>query len=468
LDIVWTKSRGLQVRVRVSLLLTAALAVVISGVGTIAISRSVSDRQTQDALLRSAQTLGYLLKNAGIGSTNKILHASRLSGVRLVTLTAHGLAGALPPRMTLKALNLSTLRAAKYQMGHVNGVAFVAYPITLRGKLSALILTHALPSIAEPAIFVILAGALTTLVAVSIADLYTRRIAESLRALVTRAHRIAAGDLTESKRSNRPLELEIQELTDAIDEMVKSLRDATASESQFLMSISHDLRTPLTSIRGFSEAIIDHAIDDPEDAAATILREASRIEHLVEDLMSLARLRSRDFTIHPQRVSLRDILGHLGETMGFRATAAEVTLSTSFPPTDIMLTIDPERLLQLVTNLLDNAIKYARREVHLVVRVHPEAIVIEVRDDGPGIPAHRRPSLFAHQVAPTPGRNGTIGSGLGLLIVSQLARNMNLDLGIRSPLHSEGGTAVYLRIPSDITQPTPATPPSTLGTPLVE
>ncbi len=353
-------------------------------------------------------------------------------------------------------------------MGNSRGLAFVAYPIVHRGRLGALILTHALPSIAEPTIFVILAGALTTLIAVFIADLYTRRIAESLRALVTRAHRIAAGDLTESTPSQHPLELEIQELTDAIDEMVKSLQEATAMESQFLMSISHDLRTPLTSIRGFSEAIIDHAIDDPEEAAATIAREASRIEHLVEDLMSLARLRSRDFTIHPQRVSLRDILGHLGETMGLRATTADISLSTSFPPTDIMLTIDPERLLQLVTNLLDNAIKYAKREVHLVVRVHPEAIVIEVRDDGPGIPAHRRPSLFARQVAPTPGRNGSIGSGLGLLIVSQLARNMNLDLGIRSPLQSEGGTAAYVRIPAEITQPTPATPPSSLGSSYAE
>ncbi|MHB8190416.1 MAG: sensor histidine kinase [Ferrimicrobium sp.] len=439
---------------RIGLLATALITVTIGGVGTIAISRNVALRQTQAFLLRSAHTLSLLVGHVHLRLLHAVVVTSQLTGVRLLSVNAKGaLIGKLPHKISAHVISIADLRHNQPQLGATHGVAFVAYPILRASGLNVLVLTHPLPSIVQPAIFVVLAAILTAMIAVVVADWYTGRITRSLDDLVTTANRVAGGDLSTDTPTPPPSELEIAELQRAIDQMVTSLRTASEHESQFLLAISHDLRTPLTSIKGFAEAIIDQAIDDPTDAALIIAREASRIEHLISDLISLARLRSSDFAIHPQQVSLGDILAHLSDTMALRANQAKIALDVTLPSADILLTIDPERLVQLVTNLVENAIKYASHEVTLQVTHHPQAIVIEVRDDGPGIPAHRRPLLFSRQVPPTPGRDGSVGSGLGLLIVAQLAENMRLDLGIRSPLRNEGGTAVYVRIPIEFADP---------------
>src|SRR3984893_18606352 len=135
-------------------------------------------------------------------------------------------------------------------------------------------------------------------------------------------------------------------------------------ERQFLMSVSHDLRTPLTSIRGFAEAIAEGDAPVEHRAAEIIASESRRLERLVRDLLDLAKLDARRFSFDLRRVDLGEVVLDTGE--GFRPAADDLGLSLTVEPGmpgAMTVTADPDRLAQVVANLVENALKYADRRV---------------------------------------------------------------------------------------------------------
>jgi signal transduction histidine kinase len=276
------------------------------------------------------------------------------------------------------------------------------------------------------------------------------RLSRPLAAIEEAARAIGGGDLSARVGTIAHADTEIARLAETIDGMAAQLDRARGSERAFLMSVSHDLRTPLTSIRGYAEAMADGALDadDPrerERAAGVIAAEARRLERLVRDLLDLARLEADQFSLRPQPADATAVVADAADALRLAAEDAGLHLLVV---TDGALpaTLDPERLGQIVANLTENAIKYATDEVRVAVRPsRPGAFAVEVADDGPGIPPEDLPHVFdrLYTSRRVPGRR--VGTGLGLTIVRELAQAMQGTVHVESP--PGGGTVVVVELP---------------------
>jgi signal transduction histidine kinase len=241
---------------------------------------------------------------------------------------------------------------------------------------------------------------------------------------------------------------ELGSLAASIDAMADELEQARGHERAFLLSVSHDLRTPLTSIKGYAEAMADGTVEAPADrvrAAAVIASETRRLERLVADLLDLARLDAHQFSLATRRVDAREVVG--ATVAGFAPMAEQWGVELSLSPGGVVLVdTDPERLAQIVANLVENALKYARHRVVVDVTRLDGQIELQVDDDGPGIPAGEQARVFdrLHTARGEPGR--VVGTGIGLAIVRELAGAMGGDASCRS-LNGQG-TRFLVRFPA--------------------
>ena len=221
---------------------------------------------------------------------------------------------------------------------------------------------------------------------------------------------------------------EVAEVAVAFNDMAGDLEEARRREREFLVSVGHDLRTPLTTIAGYAEALHEGKVGD-EDLArvgGVIHRESGRLSRLLEDLMVLSRLEAGEFTLRPEPV---DLAGHLRGTVEAyrgRAEAAGVHLEADLADVPPVL-VDPDRIDQVVGNLVENALRYtpAGGTVRLVLRAEGARVRLSVADTGPGIEAADLPHIFERlYVAQRYRPARPEGSGLGLAIVRQLAEAM--------------------------------------------
>ena len=229
----------------------------------------------------------------------------------------------------------------------------------------------------------------------------------------------------------------------SVNSMASSLERSKGVEQQFLLSISHDLRTPLTSIRGYAEAISDGATTDPAWAAGVILKESRRLERLVADLLELAKLQSRSFSFQMQPVDLAAVA--LDTLEAFGAEAAEVGLQLIVDaPEHISVEADRDRLGQVAANLVENAKNYAKSTITVGARVVDGTPVLWVDDDGPGIAPGDRPHVFERlyrtSQQPVLAENS---SGLGLAIVAELTAAMRAS--ITAEQAPSGGARMVVR-----------------------
>jgi len=269
-----------------------------------------------------------------------------------------------------------------------------------------------------------------------------RRLTRRIRDASAATQRIAGGQL--STRVEPPAaddHDEIAELLRSVNSMAEAMERSKLLEQQFLLSVSHDLRTPLTSIRGYAEAISDGAAE-PAVAAGVIQSESRRLERLVADLLDLAKLQSRSFSLHPSPIDLRAALA--AAVSGFAPDAGERQIMLQMqqgPP--VPVSADPDRLAQVAANLVENALGYARFEV--VVAITADGLVT-VDDDGPGIAAADLPHVFERLYASRSGpQRRESSSGLGLAIVRELIHAMGGEVGAgTSP---SGGARLWFRLP---------------------
>jgi signal transduction histidine kinase len=356
---------------------------------------------------------------------------------------------------------------ALYQLRTVSGrtgtLVFAAVPfradIRLAGAdrqiISAVILTRRPPGALRTAgPWFLLSAMVIILVAVLIAWRLARRFQAPLRAAQEVTSRIAAGDLDVRVPDALGTDPELSALAESVNSMAESLARAKAAERHFLQSVSHDLRTPLTSIRGFAEAIEDGATADAVAAAGVIASESRRLERLVGDLLALATLEARRFTLQMQPVEVQPAA--VSAVAGFVPSADELGLGLSVAPDDgLWVQADPDRLAQVIANLVENALRYARSGITVTATRGPTGPELWVVDDGPGIPPADLPRLFdrlysgrRHPDGARPGR--PIGSGLGLMIVAELVAAMGGTIRAESPVTRDGGTRMVVALaPAD-------------------
>jgi len=222
---------------------------------------------------------------------------------------------------------------------------------------------------------------------------------------------------------------ELASLAEHFNEMAAELERSRDEQRSFLLSVSHELKTPLTAIRGYAEGLADGAVA-AEPAAEVIGVETQRLERLIGDLLDLARLERADFQVASQTVDL----GSLAESAlaRFASTAAErgVRINLAIEPQAAALA-DHDRLLQVISNLLENALRMTPSGGTITLAARPGAL--SVTDSGPGIDSADLPHAFKrfylHRRA---GGDAGHGSGLGLAIVAELVGAMGGEASVTS------------------------------------
>lgn len=224
--------------------------------------------------------------------------------------------------------------------------------------------------------------------------------------------------------------------------MSEQLTLARDAERGVLLSVSHDLRTPLTSIRGYAEGIEDGTVE-PHEAAAVVGREAARLERLVGDLLALARLRQGVLEVRVEPVDLAVVAREAEERLRPRAREAEVTVRLEGGEAPAQA--DHGRTLQALTNLLENAIRVSPAGGEVTVAVAPGEV--RVADRGPGIPEEELPRAFERfHLRGRAGSASPEGAGLGLAIVRELTEAMGGSAGVANG--PEGGAVFTIHLPA--------------------
>ncbi|HRF48798.1 MAG TPA: ATP-binding protein [Anaerolineales bacterium] len=270
------------------------------------------------------------------------------------------------------------------------------------------------------------AAAIGAVLALLLATWLARSIGGPLSQMATAAGRIAQGDYAQRVDVRGPRE--VAELAGALNTMAVAVRSAQQTQRDFLANVSHDLKTPLTSIRGFAQAIEEGAADSPEAvqrAAIVIREEAERLNRLVADLLDLARLESEDVGGQGSPVDLAGLLRAQIERLGPRAADKQVRLEVSPALPQALVSGNADRLAQVLQNLLDNALKYTPSggRVKAELNAGGGQVTLSVADSGPGIPAEDLGRIFErfYQVDRARGRSAEVsGVGLGLAIVKEI------------------------------------------------
>ena len=353
--------------------------------------------------------------------------------------------GDLPTSLSIDDIHLEVLATGKSTADNRGRLAFAAAPAAgPAGRQYIVVVTRRIDAGLGPSfrLFVWAAGA-TILLAVGAAYFLGRRLSKPIREASVATQHIAAGHLgTRLAEPPASHDDELADLARNVNNMAASLERSRTLEQQFLLSVSHDLRTPLTSIRGYAEAIDDGNID-PRRAATVIRAESARLERLVADLLDLAKLQARAFTF---AIGVVDVSAAV-HTAADGAAGSQPGISFQ-PVTTGALTVraDPDRLAQVLANLVDNAGKYARSMVLVTAREEGGWAVVTVDDDGPGIAPHDLPHVFERlYVARDQPERRENSSGLGLAIVRELVIGMGGDVAVG--VAPNGGARISCRLP---------------------
>jgi signal transduction histidine kinase len=244
---------------------------------------------------------------------------------------------------------------------------------------------------------------------------------------------------------------EVRSLASSYNEMVEKVKSSQQSQRDFVANVSHELKTPLTSIQGFSGAILDGTVTDGpalQKAADIIKTEADRMFRLVVDLLDLARFDAGTIVLDRQALDLERLLNQVGSQLIPHAVEAQVQLTLDIDPLPTCVG-DEDRLSQVFTNLVDNAIKHtpAGGFVRLSARRESGMARIAVIDSGEGIPEEHLNRIFErfYKVDGARKKEAKPGTGLGLAIAQQIVQAHGGDIIVRSQIGD--GTAFEVNLP---------------------
>jgi two-component system OmpR family sensor kinase len=290
------------------------------------------------------------------------------------------------------------------------------------------------------------AGLASLVLSILLSFLIARWIAKPLDRMAQAARAVAAGDFKRDLRTTGPQEVE--SLATAFNEMIRQVEDSQNAQRDFVANVSHELKTPLTSIQGFAQAILDGTAEDTtslQHAAQVIFDESDRLKRLVEDLLDLARIDAGQIDFRRDRVDLNAIITNVSDRLGIRARDAEVEIQELLPVFPPMIG-DGDRLAQVFTNLVDNAIEHS--PAGGAVRIGGEAsqgwVSIYVEDEGPGIPTQELSRIFERFYQMDKARSSR-GVGLGLPISREIIRNHHGELSATSEVGR--GSRFTVRLP---------------------
>ncbi|MHC1758884.1 MAG: sensor histidine kinase [Negativicutes bacterium] len=306
-----------------------------------------------------------------------------------------------------------------------------------------------------------LAIALTGLLALALTLFLVRRlsrgIVQPLRAMEETAASMAQGrydkrvevasedEVGQLGASLNTLAQELSRFVDRTEQMEKLRRD-------FVANVSHELRAPLTIIRGYTEALRDGMVTDPAQAARfnqLIVGETERLERLIADLLDLSRLQAQQYTMEVEQIPLPEIVDSVVSMVRGKAAEKEIQLSQSFDETVPPILGNGDRLVQLMLILLDNALKYTPVKGKIAVELTHSAqqVVLTIADTGAGIPAEDLPLIWErfYKVDKAHTRENH-GTGLGLSIAKEIIDRHGAKVTVAS--EGNAGTTFVIQFPA--------------------
>jgi signal transduction histidine kinase len=324
----------------------------------------------------------------------------------------------------------------KQSLGHGAASMVVARPAAGLGEL--------LSDLGPQLLFSGLIGLAAALV---LGFLFTRSVAAPLRSISRAARNIARGNYRQRVPATGPRE--VRDLAENFNRMTEEVQRSQQTLRDFLANISHELKTPLTSIRGFSEALLDGTIDDEAGiarSARVINGESNRLLRLVQELLDLSRIESGQVSMGQDEFALDELLEHVGEVFALRSEESGVLLEMDHSER-VRIRGDFDRLEQVLDNLIDNAFRHTPRggSVRVAVRgLEPGTVQVTVADTGVGIPSSDVPHLFERFYR----ANGSThkGYGLGLAITKEIVRAHGGDIWATS--EAGRGTTFIFTLPT--------------------
>lgn len=284
------------------------------------------------------------------------------------------------------------------------------------------------------------------LVALIIACLLARTLARPLQALTQAARNIAHGQLEQQVSTGSSDE--IGQLAEAFNRMSHEVARVNQLRRQMTADIAHDLRTPLTVIAGYVESMQEGVLEPTPERLSVIHSEIEQLQTLVGDLHMLSQADAGELPMHPQPIAPRSLLERAAAAFQHRAGQQDVALrvETGQPLPNVM--VDEARMMQVLGNLLSNALRYTPSGGSIVLSARPSGgnVVLTVADNGTGIPAEDLPYVFERFRRADRSRHADVGeTGLGLAIVKALVEAQG---GAVSAESTPGeGTAIRIELP---------------------
>jgi two-component system OmpR family sensor kinase len=412
-----------------------ALAVLVSVSATLLLAAYLLDRSLSHGALVSLGRQADLVAKGGLRpTTHKLGLFLATQQERLAVLPTKQARLLLPDAKSLPAQGTVTVNRTRY-----------LYAARKSGRRNVVVLLRSAKLASadrRPLVLALVAaGGLGAGLAALLAALLARGIAEPVRRVADAARSLAAGSVPEPLPATGSEEL--RTLSRTFNEMAGELARAREAERAFLLSVSHELKTPLTAIRGYAEAL-EEGVLAPDEAVRVIHTEAARLERLVSDLLELARLNRLDFEVKRVELDLAEVAREAVARHALRARDLEVEIAVD-APAPAPAEADPDRVAQVVSNLVENALRCTPPGGTVTIAAAPGTIA--VADTGPGIGADELPHafdrffLYRRYASERP-----VGTGLGLSIVRDLARAMGGEVAVESG--AAGGTRFSVHLPT--------------------
>ncbi len=285
------------------------------------------------------------------------------------------------------------------------------------------------------------------LTAIIVSWFIARQVVQPVREMVTVSQRIAEGDFYSRVRvsgGKDPEEMdELGQLALRFNQMANRLEQIEAMRRQLIGDVAHELRTPLTTIKGSMEGLIDGVLPADETTYLRIYQEADRLQRLVMDLQELSRVEARALELQVKAVQLDALIEAILARLQRQFDEKQVAISYSVPKHLPAVQADPDRIQQVLMNLIGNALQYTPvgGKVEVTVRVRDREIEVAVADTGIGIPAEYLPHIFTrfYRVEKSRSRAGG-GSGVGLTIAKHLVEAHHGRIWAESAGANQGST----------------------------
>ncbi len=450
----------MRTRITIAFVSTLAAALLVASAASLLLVRHASSINAQRTVLQQARAIQ---RNPSVitrpGVVPLIREIAGINSASIIVIDANGrLASDPPPNLPADVIDSTLLIAGKVTAGAHNHIAFAAVPMFstsatkgVPARTVALVFESKENFSVANVLYFALAGFVSLLVAAGFSIEISKRISRHVRAATDAARQIAIGDF--SARMDVPEHgyPELVELSVSLNLMANDLEKSREAQRDFLLSISHELRTPLTSIRGYAEAIAEGQVNVPAQAALVVINESDRLARLIEDLLSMARLSANQFTFRIEPCDLTAVAMSAAEALRYSFEQQRVELLITAPPLHLSGETDADRLGQIVSNLVENALKYSKNMVDVVIdQSDPQTLSVAVGDDGHGIDPDDRDRVFERLFTSDRHSTRKVGTGLGLAIVAELTEALGGTIEIVTPRNDLGGTVFQLHIPAQM------------------